>query len=223
MKLKLSREIFDKKDPHILNFIKIRPVGAELLHADRQTDVTKLIVAFHNSANAHNKRSTFRKLVHNADRSDLATRWRSSCNKRQSDLGCGCGCITPAGSLLSRQPTSGRARQKWFGGGGPNLPAVISSLEQLLGGLRQLSLRIATQCRAGQHTRHIRYLTACHRISQHLAVAFRCPGVLRSATNREQNTPVNTTTMTATAIMIMMIIKNNNNNNNAQYWQKKNT
>jgi hypothetical protein len=38
MKLKLSREIFDKKNPHILNFIKIRPVGAELLHADRQTD-----------------------------------------------------------------------------------------------------------------------------------------------------------------------------------------
>ena len=40
--------------------MKIRPVGAELYHADgridigtdRQTDVTKLLVAFRNSANA---------------------------------------------------------------------------------------------------------------------------------------------------------------------------
>jgi hypothetical protein len=28
------------------SFIKIRPVGAELLHADGQTDMTKLTVAF---------------------------------------------------------------------------------------------------------------------------------------------------------------------------------
>jgi hypothetical protein len=46
------------------NFLKIRPVGAELFHADgridgqtdrgtdRQTDITKLIVAFRNFANA---------------------------------------------------------------------------------------------------------------------------------------------------------------------------
>jgi hypothetical protein len=33
-------------------FIKIRPVGAELFHSDRQTDMTKLIVAFRNFANA---------------------------------------------------------------------------------------------------------------------------------------------------------------------------
>jgi len=32
--------------------MKIRPVGAELLHADGRTDMTKLIAAFHNFANA---------------------------------------------------------------------------------------------------------------------------------------------------------------------------
>jgi hypothetical protein len=32
--------------------MKIRPVGAELFHADGQTDMTKLIVAFRNFANA---------------------------------------------------------------------------------------------------------------------------------------------------------------------------
>jgi hypothetical protein len=41
---------FRKKNPQISNFMKIRPVGAELFHADRetdrQTDMTKLIVAF---------------------------------------------------------------------------------------------------------------------------------------------------------------------------------
>jgi len=31
--------------------MKIRPVGAELLHADRPMDTTKLTVAFHNFAN----------------------------------------------------------------------------------------------------------------------------------------------------------------------------
>ena len=30
----------------MLNFVKIRPVGAELLHADGQTDMTQLTVAF---------------------------------------------------------------------------------------------------------------------------------------------------------------------------------
>jgi hypothetical protein len=33
--------------------MKIRPVGTKLLHANRQTDTTKLIVDFRNSANAH--------------------------------------------------------------------------------------------------------------------------------------------------------------------------
>ena len=32
--------------------MKMPPVGAELLHADRRTDMTKLIVAFRNFANA---------------------------------------------------------------------------------------------------------------------------------------------------------------------------
>jgi hypothetical protein len=32
--------------------MKIRTVGAELLHADGQTDMTNLIVTFHNFANA---------------------------------------------------------------------------------------------------------------------------------------------------------------------------
>jgi len=39
--------------------VKIRPLGAELFHSDRlidgQTDMTKLIVAFRNLANAPNK------------------------------------------------------------------------------------------------------------------------------------------------------------------------
>ena len=34
------------------NFMKIHPVGVELFHADGETDMTKLIVAFRNFANA---------------------------------------------------------------------------------------------------------------------------------------------------------------------------
>ena len=34
------------------NFMKIRVFGAELFHADRRTDMTKLIAAFRNFANA---------------------------------------------------------------------------------------------------------------------------------------------------------------------------
>ena len=49
------RDRFSKK-PQIWSFIKIRPVGAELFHADRgtdrRTDMTKLIFAFRNIANA---------------------------------------------------------------------------------------------------------------------------------------------------------------------------
>jgi hypothetical protein len=36
------------------NFIKIHPVGAEFFNTDGQTDMTKLIVAFHSFANSHN-------------------------------------------------------------------------------------------------------------------------------------------------------------------------
>jgi hypothetical protein len=41
-----------RKNPQISNFTKIRPVGAELFHSDGRTEVTKLIVAFRNFANA---------------------------------------------------------------------------------------------------------------------------------------------------------------------------
>jgi len=41
------------KNSQISNFMKIRPVGGELFHADGRTDMTKLIVAFLNFANAH--------------------------------------------------------------------------------------------------------------------------------------------------------------------------
>jgi hypothetical protein len=40
------------KNTRISNLKKIRPVVAELFHADAQTDVTKLIVAFRNFTNA---------------------------------------------------------------------------------------------------------------------------------------------------------------------------
>jgi len=44
------------KNIHVPNFMKIRPVGAELFHADgqahRQTYMTKLIIAFRNFVNA---------------------------------------------------------------------------------------------------------------------------------------------------------------------------
>jgi len=40
------------KNNQISNFMKIRPVGAELFHADGQTDITKLIIVFSNFATA---------------------------------------------------------------------------------------------------------------------------------------------------------------------------
>ena len=51
MKLEFSRQIFQKY-PQISNLMKIRPVGAELFHEGRRTDMTKLIVAFCNFAKA---------------------------------------------------------------------------------------------------------------------------------------------------------------------------
>jgi hypothetical protein len=45
--LKFSRQIFKKKT-ETLNFIKIRPVGTDLFHADGQTDTRKVIVVFRN-------------------------------------------------------------------------------------------------------------------------------------------------------------------------------
>jgi len=51
MKLEFSLQIV--KNFQISCFTNIRPLGAVLLHADGQTDMTKLIVAFRNFANAH--------------------------------------------------------------------------------------------------------------------------------------------------------------------------
>jgi hypothetical protein len=50
MTLEFSRQVFEKSQ--ILNLIKTLPVGVELFHAEGQTDMTKLIVAFRNFANA---------------------------------------------------------------------------------------------------------------------------------------------------------------------------
>ena len=38
--------------------MKIHPVGAELFHADRRTDITKVIMAFRNIANAPKENET---------------------------------------------------------------------------------------------------------------------------------------------------------------------
>jgi hypothetical protein len=46
------------KVPVISNFIKVRPLGSELFHADEQTYTTKLIVAFRSFPNAYKKDST---------------------------------------------------------------------------------------------------------------------------------------------------------------------
>jgi hypothetical protein len=48
MKLEFSQQIFAKYSS--INFMKIHPVGAELLCVDRQTDL-KLVVSFCNVAN----------------------------------------------------------------------------------------------------------------------------------------------------------------------------
>jgi hypothetical protein len=40
---------------YIYNFLKTHPVGAEVLHAGEQTDVTKLIIAFRDFTKALNK------------------------------------------------------------------------------------------------------------------------------------------------------------------------
>jgi len=54
MKLEFSPNIFGKATN--IKFFKIRPLGAQLYHADgwadKQTDMTKLFVAFGNFANA---------------------------------------------------------------------------------------------------------------------------------------------------------------------------
>jgi len=41
--------------------MEIRPVGAELFHAERRTDTTKLIVSFRNFANVPNTNNSLRR------------------------------------------------------------------------------------------------------------------------------------------------------------------
>jgi len=56
------------KNPQIPNFMKIRPVGVELFHADERTDgeteMTKLIFAFHNPATAPKMKETLEQLMY---------------------------------------------------------------------------------------------------------------------------------------------------------------
>jgi hypothetical protein len=50
MKLEILRQIFEKCSKS--EFMKIRPLWAELFHADGRTEMTKLIVVFRNFANS---------------------------------------------------------------------------------------------------------------------------------------------------------------------------
>jgi hypothetical protein len=49
MNLEFPQQVFEKYSNALMT---IHPVGAELFHADGQTDMTKLIAAFRNFANA---------------------------------------------------------------------------------------------------------------------------------------------------------------------------
>jgi len=49
------------KNQQISNAMKTRPAGAELFNADGRTDMTKLIPAFRNFANAPEKEATWAK------------------------------------------------------------------------------------------------------------------------------------------------------------------
>jgi hypothetical protein len=53
-----------RKKAQISSFIKIRPLGAELFYAHGQTDMTKLIVAFRNFANAPKEGANRESLKH---------------------------------------------------------------------------------------------------------------------------------------------------------------
>jgi len=62
MKLKFLRQFLVKRNTQ--NFMTIRPVGAELFHADRRTYMTKLIVAFRNFVHApKNQSKLFREII----------------------------------------------------------------------------------------------------------------------------------------------------------------
>jgi hypothetical protein len=54
----MNLELRDRfsKNTQISNFMKMRPVGAELFHADGRTDMTKLTAAFRNFADSPKNR-----------------------------------------------------------------------------------------------------------------------------------------------------------------------
>jgi hypothetical protein len=54
MKLEISLQIFEKR-PNV-KFNENPSSGRQLFHADRRTELTKLIVTFHNLVNAPNKK-----------------------------------------------------------------------------------------------------------------------------------------------------------------------
>jgi hypothetical protein len=55
------------KHPQISDFMKIRLVGAKVFHADGQTDMAKVVVAFRNSANSRKKMEAMH-VLHNVGR-----------------------------------------------------------------------------------------------------------------------------------------------------------
>jgi len=56
IKLEFSRQIFEKYP--ILNFMQICPVGTAVFHVKGRTDIMKLTVTLHNTANAPTKKIT---------------------------------------------------------------------------------------------------------------------------------------------------------------------
>jgi hypothetical protein len=54
MELEFSRQIFEKKNFQVPNFMKIHPVGAELFRASGHSDMTKPVLAFRNFSNVPN-------------------------------------------------------------------------------------------------------------------------------------------------------------------------
>ena len=51
------------KNPQIANFVKIRPVGTVLLHADGRMDTAKVTVAFRSFTKAPKNRDCHKRLV----------------------------------------------------------------------------------------------------------------------------------------------------------------
>ena len=59
----------------------IRPMGAKLFHADRRTDMTKLIVAFSNFAEASKKGSICRTVLWTSSRDSFTEEEKASKNR----------------------------------------------------------------------------------------------------------------------------------------------